>query len=91
MTQQVWVPHEETDGVIWRQGENTGTAIPVPALSMNAAKTSLSVEVEDIAKEHSEILEFEAFQFGFFPLFLTACRHYRLPIPPHLWFGRSDE
>lgn len=91
MTQQVWVPHEETDSVIWRQGESTGTAVPVPALSMNTAKTCLSVEVEDIAKEHSEILKFEAFQFGFFPLFLTACRHHRLPIPPHLWFGRPDE
>ena len=91
MTQQVWVPHEETDSVIWRQGESTGTAVPVPALSMNTAKTCLSVEVEDIAKEHSEILKFEAFQFGFFPLFLTACRHHRLPIPPHLWFGRPHD
>ena len=91
MTQQVWVPHEETDSMIWRHGESTGIAVPVPSLSMNGARASLSVEVQEIAKEHVEILKLEAFQFGLFPLFLTACRHYRLPIPPHLWFGNSDE
>lgn len=28
----------------------------------------------------------EAFKRGLVPLFMTACRHHRIPLPPHLWF-----
>ena len=30
-------------------------------------------------------MELSAIGTGFWPLILTACRHYRLPIPPQMW------
>lgn len=90
MTQQVWVPHDETEEAIWRSGQSTGTGVPVPSLRSEGTDFSLSTEVAEIAAEHGELIEFEAIQRGMFPLFLTACRHHRLPLPPHLWFGSSD-
>jgi hypothetical protein len=86
MTQQVWVPSKETDKVIWRTGTSTGIGIPVPALRQEDGDTSLSNEVDQLALDHTSLQEMEAFRSGLAPLFLTACRHHRLPLPPHLWF-----
>ncbi|OOY31272.1 hypothetical protein [Thioclava sp. F36-6] len=91
MTQQVWVPHEGTDDAIWRSGQSIGTAVPVPALSMEDESVSLSVEVQEIAAEHEALLKSDVMQRGMLPLFLTACRHHRLPLPPHLWFGSEGK
>lgn len=90
MTQQVWVPHEGTDDAIWRSGQSIGTGVPVPSLWTEDRDVSLSKEVAEIAAEHGELLQFEALQRGMLPLFLTACRHHRFPLPPHLWFESSD-
>jgi hypothetical protein len=89
MTQQVWVPHEGTDDAIWRSGQSIGTGVPVPSLRAEETDVSLSTEIAEIAAEHGELLELEALQRGMLPLFLTACRHHRLPLPPHLWFEGS--
>ena len=89
MTQQLWMPHEGTDDAIWRQGESTGTGVPVPSLNFEGNNSSLSDEVEAIAQEHAAFLEIEAIQTGMVALFLMACRHHRLPLPPHLWFGKA--
>mgnify|MGYP003637498503 CR=1 FL=1 len=88
MTQQVWVPHEGTDDAIWRTGHSIGTAVPVPSLRLDEIAGSLSAEVHEIAKEHGEILNLDAIRRGMFPMFLTACRHHRLPLPPHFWFDQ---
>ena len=86
MTQQVWAPSEGTDDAIWRSGQSTGFGIPVPASGPVRGKTSLSAEISEVAQSHKQIIEMEVFQRGLVPLFLTACRHHRLPLPPHLWF-----
>lgn len=90
MTQQVWVPHEGTDAAIWRSGLSVGSAVPVPSLRIDVEKYSLSQEVGQIAAEHEELLKFEAMRRGMLPLFLTTCRHHRLPLPPHLWFAGNQ-
>ena len=89
MTQQVWVPHEGTDSSIWRRGGSAGTGIRVPALQLEQGDHSLSDEVDEIASEHDAFLQLEAIRRGLYPIFLTACRHHRIPVPPHLWFGSS--
>jgi len=86
-TQQVWVPHEKTDSTIWRHGDSNGIAISVPAMSLSNSVSSLSDEIQLIVDEHQDITKMKAVQLQFFPLLLTACRHHRLPLPPHYWFG----
>lgn len=89
MTQQVWIPHEGTDNAIWRLGRDVGTFVSVPALQLEEEELSLSEEVDEIASEHDAFFQVSAIRRGMFPTFLTACRHHRIPIPPHLWFGSS--
>ena len=89
MTQQVWVPRECTDSATWRHGRSVGTAVPVPALQLEGGTHSLSDEVCEIAAEHDALRRMEAVRRGMYPVFLTACRHHRMPVPPHLWFDSS--
>lgn len=94
MTQQLWVPSEETDNVLWRQGRSIGYGIPVGMEEIDGRMVSLSAEADGIAADHDAILKTEAISRGLVPLFLTACRHHRLPLPPHFWFlpgGQSDD
>lgn len=94
MTQQLWVPSEETDNVLWRQGRSIGYGIPVGIGEIDGRMVSLSEEADGIAADHDAILKTEAISRGLAPLFLTACRHHRLPLPPHFWFlagGQSGD
>lgn len=86
MTQQVWVPSEETDDVLWRQGKSIGYGVPIGAPEIDGSTVSLSEEADGIAGDHDAVLKTEAIARGLVPLFLTACRHHRLPLPPHFWF-----
>lgn len=86
MTQQVWAPSEETDDVIWRSGQSIGFGIHVGTFALVGDGGSLSAEIDGIADDHGQILEMSAVRQGLVPLFLTACRHHRLPLPPHFWF-----
>lgn len=89
MTQQVWVPHERTDSAIWRHGDSNGIGISVPAMNLSNSENSLSEEIQFIVDEHQHIAKMKAVQLQIFPLLLNACRHHRLPLPPHYWFGRA--
>ena len=88
MTQQVWVPHDKTDKFIWRQGTSEGIAIPVGNMESEKPKpTSLHSHVDDIVQQFSSFNEMSGTISGLLvPMFLMACRHHRLPLPPHLWF-----
>jgi hypothetical protein len=86
MTQQVWVPSEQTDDCIWRTGQSIGFGIPIPEINKDHSDASLSAEIDAVVTEHDQILRMEAFKRGLVPLFMTACRHHRIPLPPHLWF-----
>lgn len=90
MTQQIWVPDERTDEAMWRSGQSIGVGIPVPTMSIEEREVSLSDEVEAVAADHDTLYKFEVLQRGWLPLFLLACRHHRLPMPPHLWFSASN-
>lgn len=90
MTQQVWVPSEQTDEVIWKTGQSIGLGIPVPAFVSNGSNASLSEEIDDLCSDYDQILSMEVLRRGLVPLFLTACRHHRLPLPPHFWFKAED-
>lgn len=86
MTQQVLVPNERTDNAIWRGGEGVGTCIPVPSLTPKENSTSLLADIEKIISKHPQIMSMKVLKHNLLPLLLTACRHHRIPLPPHLWF-----
>ncbi|WP_136661633.1 hypothetical protein [Nitratireductor sp. XY-223] len=90
MTMQVWVPCERTGDTIWRSGEMKGIGIPVGAARYSENNISLSTEISEIVSEYSQLDKTEAFERGSVPIFLTACRHHRIPLPPHLWLNRQS-
>lgn len=93
-TQQLWAPSEETDDVMWIRGDSIGYAVPVGTPELDGSTPSISEEADGIAEDHDAVLETQAVSRGLIPLFLTACRHHRLPLPPHFWFlarGRESE
>lgn len=86
-THQVWFPDEDSDDLMW-YGE-THHGICVTDLSPHNGHEAL-VELLDKAMETcTAINDISAIKSGLIPIFLTACRHYRFPIPPSFWFVRT--
>lgn len=92
-THQAWLPDEETDTLIWRGDTYHGVCVTdlAPQRGIEEVAETLNVAIENCTK----IDEISAVRSGLDVLFLAACRHYRLPIPPHYWFvsnwGTSSE
>ncbi|WP_193668246.1 hypothetical protein [Paracoccus kondratievae] len=82
-THQAWFPDAETDQKIWRG--DTYHGICVTGLSPSRGYEKIADTLNLAIKECVAIFEMTAIKRGLVPLFLTACRHYRLPIPPTLW------
>ncbi len=84
-TQQVWLPDSDTDQLLWSGGREHGVAIPGLDLG------SYGEVLEKACEDHLAINELSAFRAGLWPMFLLACRHYRMPIPPQLWLWVCDQ
>lgn len=82
-THQAWLPDEETDAHIWRGETYHGVCVTdlSPQRGFEEVAETLNVAIENCA----DINEISAVKSGLVVLFLAACRHYRLPIPPHFW------
>ncbi|GHD19626.1 hypothetical protein ACFOEZ_12830 [Tianweitania populi] len=82
-THQAWLPDEETDVHIWR-GE-TYHGVCVTDLSPQQGFEEVAETINAAIQNCTDINEISAVKSGLVVLFLAACRHYRLPIPPHFW------
>lgn len=90
-----YLPH--TSMQLWFPGENSEPSLYLDDQTHGAALTGLRLTTGDIpsvlqtviteaeASEHFSKLS--ASRFGFWALILTACRHYRYPIPPQFWLS----
>lgn len=82
-THQAWLPDEETDAQIWRGETYHGVCVTdlSPQRGFEEVAETLHLAIENC----TDINEISAVKSGLVVLFLAACRHYRLPIPPHFW------
>ena len=87
-TQQVWVPDGDTDGKFWTGRVDHGAAIVDLPLSSGPAK--YSALLDRIKSDHAVFNDLSTTRYGLWPIFLVACRHFRMPVPPHLWFLESN-
>ena len=83
-THQAWFPDEDSDDLIWC-GE-TYHGICVTDVSPHNGHEALVDTLNKAMETCTAISEISAVKDGLVPMFLTACRHYRLPIPPSFWF-----
>lgn len=82
--QQVWVPDSKTEENIWIGEVNHGVAIgdlPLCGDPLHYAEL-----LQRIITDHAAFNALSTTKNRFWPIMLTACRHFRLPVPPHLWF-----
>lgn len=82
---QIWLPGDDSEDNIYIDADSHGAAftdIPVT--------DDPGVIVDYVLREcgaGTPFFRLSAVKFGHWPLIAVACRHYRLPIPPHLWIG----
>lgn len=82
-TMQAWLPGGNSEEMLYRGISGHGLAltdIPVTADGAAAIKM-LSSEVS----RDGHLMTLSAVKHGHWPILVMACRHYRLPLPPHLW------
>lgn len=83
-THQAWFPDEDSDDLIWCG--DTFHGICVTGLSPHHEHHVLAETLNKALEVCKAICNLSAVNAGLIPLFLTACRHYRLPVPPNFWF-----
>lgn len=82
-TMQAWLPGGNSEEMLYRGISGHGLAltdIPVTADGAAAIKM-LNSEVS----RDGHLMTLSAVKHGHWPILVMACRHYRLPLPPHLW------
>ena len=82
-TLQFWLPDKDSETHLYLNSAVHGAAL-VDLPITNDGRDLLKVLAE--ASEGADHLKnLSAVKAGYFPLVLTACRHYRLPLPHPIW------
>ncbi|QNI02135.1 hypothetical protein HXW73_03835 [Halomonas sp. SH5A2] len=87
MTHQIWIPEGRTDDVFWNGDPDHG--LSVPGLPLNDSLEAVFSLLNRVMEEHPLHERVSAVRIGLIPILLTACRHYRMPVPPHVWRGHD--
>lgn len=85
MTHQIWIPDARTDEVFWDGDRDHG--VSVPGLPLNDSLEDVFSLLNRVMKEYPLDERISAVRNHLTPIFLMACRHYRMPVPPHVWRG----
>jgi len=87
-TVQLWLPDEDSEPGLWRGQDGHGAAfLNIPLVPER--RTILDYILRESGPD-TPFAELSAVKQGLWPLVLVACRHYRLPVPPH-FFNRLVE
>ena len=87
-TQQVWVPDKDTDERVWRGDPYHGTAVTLEECKIPQDYAAL---VERSMTDNDAYDNLSTTKSRLWPILLMACRHFRLPVPPHKWFDETDK
>ena len=88
-TLQLWIPDQSTEDRIYIGGHDHGLALcdlPISPTGNELLKT-----VRDACNRSKDFETLSANATGYWPMILTACRHYRLPVPPQFWIDMVDQ
>jgi hypothetical protein len=80
---QVWLPGEDTEERLYTGNTAHGAALSHVPVTSESRATLVYIEAECELDQHFKRLS--AICLGHWPIVVMACRHYRLPVPPHLW------
>jgi hypothetical protein len=84
-TFQFWYPDETSETHFYDNSAVHGAALA--NLAIDRSKEEFLAQVFDECKHSPQFKDLSAVKFGWWPLIVVACRHYRLPLPMHLLEG----
>jgi hypothetical protein len=87
-TLQLWIPDESSEEGIYLGAHAHGVALC--DLPLSATGNELLKTVKDACNQSNDFEGLSAIAMGYWPMILTACRHFRLPVPPQFWIKMVD-
>lgn len=86
---QIWFPGDDTEEFFYNNREvHGGTLSDVP---IDKDKKIFLQEVFDECEQSQKFRELSAITRQFWPLIITACRHYRIPFPVHFIYDIASK
>jgi hypothetical protein len=82
---QFWYPDECSEAHFYTDGDSHGAVLSNACV--DRPKEELLALVFSECNQSPHFKEMSAIKFGWWPLIVVACRHYRLPLPLHLLEG----
>jgi hypothetical protein len=84
-TLQFWLPDEVSEQHLYLNDAVHGAALA--ELPITSGGQDLLKILAETSKSAADFRNLSAVKAGYFPLILTACRHYRLPVPHPFWIS----
>lgn len=84
-TYQLWYPDELSEEHLYKDSDSHGAMLA--NLDLNISVQDFLAQVFRECEETKHFEELSAVKYGWWPLIIVACRHYRLPLPLHLLRG----
>ncbi len=82
-TLQLWIPDELRERGIYCGAHDHG--VTLCDLPLTVTGCELIKTVSDACNKSPDFNKLSAIATDYWPIILTACRHYRLPVPPQFW------
>ena len=80
-TFQLWFPGDDTEEAIYAHRDRDNHGVAFTGIDFAAGPEVFLDDVFDECEENKAFSELSAIRTGVWPILLTACRHYRLPVP----------
>lgn len=84
-TLQLWIPDEISEQHFYLNSDQHGAVLADVPITDDG--NDLLQVLSKVSKDDKNIGNLSAMKWGYAPIILTACRHYRLPVPPQFWIG----
>ncbi len=82
---QFWIPGADTEALLYIGDTHHGVSLGSLPITADGAALTRILETESAPS--APFMQLSAIRLGHWPILALACRHYRLPMPPNLWFG----
>lgn len=82
---QLWYPDDSSEEHIYLNSDAHGGILS--HVCVDRSMDAFLKQVFDECEHSSQFRSLSATESGLWPIVLVACRHYRLPVPLHLWQG----
>ena len=83
---QLWLPRANSEDFFWQADGKTGGATLTNLSIIADGAQPIGIVIEEVS-QHDELDTISAMRHNMPALVLTACRHFKIPVPPQFWAG----